>query len=382
MNSPAPRIRLALITDEMEAGGSQRQIVNLARHLDRQRFDVTVVYFVNTSHMLDELHAAGVRTLQVEKRRRFDPHFIGSLVGCLRRERFDVVHCFSFSAELWGCVAALLLGPGRRPKLLSSIRGRYEWYSPLQWRIKRWVTQRSFLAVSNSQAGADYALERMDLAAERCVVIPNGVELPKPDAQASARLRAQFVRDGRSFVLLFVGRLVVHKDVPTLLRGAALAIGQGLAMRLVIAGDGPLRAELEGLARDLGIADSVDFLGERSDVPELLAAGDCLALTSVREGLSNVILEAMHRGLPVIASRAGGNVELIEDDATGVLFDVGDAEGLAAQIRRIAGDAQLRARLGHAAEASVARHYSVSAMAHRFASLYARALGSGRAQLA
>ncbi|TXC66407.1 glycosyltransferase family 4 protein [Piscinibacter aquaticus] len=87
-------------------------------------------------------------------------------------------------------------------------------------------------------------------------------------------------------------------------------------------------------------------------------------------------------GLPVIASRAGGNVELIEDDATGVLFDVGDAEGLAAQIRRIAGDAQLRARLGHAAEASVARHYSVSAMAHRFASLYARALGSGRAQLA
>lgn len=380
MSASAPRIRLALITDEMEAGGSQRQIVNLARHLDRKRFEVTVLYFVNTSHMLDELHAAGVRTLQVEKRRRFDLGFIRALIGCLRRERFDVIHCFSFSAELWGCVAAMLLGPGLRPKLLSSIRGRYEWYSPLQWRIKRWVTQRSFLAVSNSQAGAEYALERMRLAAGRCVVIPNGVEVPLPDAQASARLRAQFVRDGRSFVLLFVGRLVVHKDVPTLLRGAALAMRQGLAMRVVLAGDGPLRGELEAMARDLGVAASVDFLGERSDVPELLAASDCLALTSVREGLSNVILEGMHRGLPVIASRAGGNVELIRHDESGVLFEVGDAEGLAAQIRRIAADPALRARLGHAAEATVARNYSVGAMAHRFASIYGQALGLAPSQ--
>lgn len=375
MTAKATRIRLALITDEMEAGGSQRQIVNLARNLDRQSFDVTVVYFVNSSHMLDELHAAGVRTIQVEKRRRIDPGFVRALVGCLRRERFEVIHCFSFSGELWGCLAALLLGPAQRPKLLSSIRGRYEWYSPLQWRIKRWVTQRSFLAVSNSQAGADYAMERMGLDARRCVIVPNGVELPPPDLRASAALRERFARDGKTFVLLFVGRLVVHKDVPTLLRGAALALRQGLPMRVVVAGDGPLRGELEQLAGELGIAADVDFLGERSDVPELLGACDGLALTSVREGLSNVILEGMYRGLPVIASRAGGNVELITHDESGLLFDVGDAEGLAGQIGRIAADAALRRRLGGAAEARVAREYSVGAMARRFASLYRQALG-------
>lgn len=375
MTPVARPIRLALITDEMEAGGSQRQIVNLARHLDRASFEVTVVYFVNSSHMLDELRAAGVRTMQVAKRRRFDAGFVRALVGCLDRERFDVIHCFSFSAELWGCVAAMLLGASARPKLLTSIRGRYEWYSPLQWQIKRWVTQRSFLAVSNSQAGADYALQRMGLGAQRCVVVPNGVELPPLDAAASRRLREQFTRDGRSFVLLFVGRLVVHKDVPTLLRGAALAAQQGVPLSVVIAGDGPLRGELEMLARELQISAQVDFLGERADVPDLLGACDGLALTSVREGLSNVILEGMCRGVPVIASRAGGNVELIRHDESGVLFDVGDIEGLAGQIARLAADTALRQRLGEAAQARVAQRYGVGAMAQRFASLYREALG-------
>ncbi len=369
--SAAPsRIKVLLLTDEMEVGGTQRQIVHVARTLDRSRFEPTVLYFRNESFFVDELKAAGVPVVRIEKKGRFDPAFVARLRNHLVRSRYDVVHCFSFSGELWGAVARRLVPPSMRPALVSSIRGTYEWYNAAQWRIKRWVSTQSSCVVANSRAGAAYACERMGRPEWAVDVVYNGVQCEPPCEDAARELRRLLSPAGEPLIL-FVGRLVVHKDVPTLVRAFHALLARGIGARLCVAGDGPLRAELESLVRALHLEAQVALLGERHDVANLIAASDFLVLPSLREGLSNVILEAMIGGRPVIASRTGGNVELVEQGRTGLLFEVGSEVQLVEAMSRLATDAGLRGSLGTAARAVAEARYSVPAMVQSLERHYA-----------
>jgi glycosyltransferase involved in cell wall biosynthesis len=368
----ARRLKVLLVTDEMEVGGTQRQIVAIAGGLDRRHFDVTVLYFRNRSFLVDELEAVGVPVVFMSKSMRIDPRFLTRLREFLVEQRFDVMHCFSFTGELWGAVARLLMRSCERPALVTSIRGKYEWYSRSNWLLKRLATWQSDAVVANSHAGAEYAADRMRLTAERITVIYNGVPLPAPQPSERSRKRAELGLAPDRFVALFVGRLVDHKDLPTLLRAARQLAREGADFRLLIVGDGPLRGAVEQQVAAHGLEERVTLLGECSDVGRLMAACDVLVLPSVREGLPNVVLEAMAAGLPVIASRAGGNVELINDGVDGLLFDVGDERQLASTIARLAADAALRGRLVQAARLKAGTRFSVPAMVDRLAHLYRR----------
>lgn len=369
----AARLRVLIVTDEMEVGGTQRQIVHIARGLDPHRFDVTVLYFRSRSYFVDQLEQAGVRVLQIEKRSRLDPVFVWRLVSTIARGRFDVMHCFAFSGELWGAVAHALMVFGPRPVLLSSIRGTYDWYGSLQWKIKRWVARRSWRVVANSRVGAAFALERMGLPASVVSVIYNGVVADPVAPQAGEPLRRHWHIPAGTCVVLFAGRLVDVKDVPTLLRAMARLREKRRSVVLVIAGDGPLRAALESQAESLGLGDGVRFLGQRDDVGALIDAADVVVLPSRREGLSNVVLEGMLGARPVVASRAGGNVELVDDDRTGALFEVGDDAALACALERLGVDADLRSRLGAAGRERARASFSVAAMVRAFEQLYVEA---------
>jgi glycosyltransferase involved in cell wall biosynthesis len=350
---PHDPLRVLLLTDEMEVGGTQRQIVAIARGMDRARFAPTVAYFRNRSHLADELLEAGVPLVLIPKTRRIEPRFVRALVRYLRGGHFDVMHCFSFTAELWGTVAQACLPPSRRPALITSVRNKYDWYSRTQWMAKRWASHRSCRVIANSQAGGDYARERMGLACEAIDVVYNGVrhtpEAPPPEANGVLSLQ-------------FVGRLVEQKNVPLLLRAMRRLLDEGIAVRLRIAGDGPLRSECEAMIRSLRLAGHVQMLGERRDAAGLMAESHVVVLPSLREGLSNVVLEAMMAGRPVIASDVGGNVELVEPGITGLLFPSGDDEALASHIRRLAGDTALRLAMGRKARERALERYSVPAM--------------------
>jgi glycosyltransferase involved in cell wall biosynthesis len=368
------RVRVLIVTDEMEVGGTQRQIVHIAGSLDRRRFDVTVLYFRNPSAFCDELVRKGVKLVCVPKRGALDLRFLLNLRRELTRGRYDVMHCFAFSGELWGAVARALLPPSRRPALLTSVRGVYEWYQPWQWRVKRWVTRQSLKVVSNSRMGAAFAAEQMGTGLEPFAVIYNGVATPPPPGSDLSRaLRDLFLGGAEGPLLLFIGRLVDHKDVPTLLRAVARVRMILPGLRLAMVGDGPLRAQIQAQIDDDGLHGIAVLLGERSDVSALIDAADAVVLSSVREGLSNVVLEAMVGARPVIASNAGGNVELVEHERTGLLFDVGDDEGLATAIRLLAADAPLRDYLGQQGRLRAERQFSVPAMVHAYETLYAAA---------
>lgn len=372
------RLRVLLLTDEMEVGGTQRQIVHIARHLDRRRFEPTVLYFVNRSHFVDELEQSGVPVIHVQKRGRWDPSFLWNLVRTLRAGRYDVMHCFALSGEFWGTLAHALLPADRRPALLTSVRGTYEWYSPGAWRAKRWISRRSHAVIANSRVAASYACERIGWPDGAIRIAYNGVaDMPEAaPPERRARLRAELGIDAGELMLLFVGRLVVHKDLPCLLRAMSRLHADGPWFRLVLAGDGPLGGELAAQIAALGLESRVKLLGQRDDIQDLIEASDIVVLPSLREGLSNVILEGMMGGRPVVASRAGGNVELVEDRRTGLLFDVGDDAGLACALRRLGDDAGLRRQLGEGARDRARAMFSIPAMIATFERLYAEAAGS------
>ncbi|HNM97639.1 MAG TPA: glycosyltransferase, partial [Marmoricola sp.] len=143
-----------------------------------------------------------------------------------------------------------------------------------------------------------------------------------------------------------VGRLVALKNVPVLLRALRRLVDAGLRPRLLIAGDGPERAAIEQLVAQLGLGEQARLLGQRSDVPELMAAADVVVLPSLREGLSNVILEGMMSGRAVVGSRVGGTPELIDDGVSGWMFESDNDADLAGILQRLVTDSSETATVG------------------------------------
>ncbi|HEU4773637.1 MAG TPA: glycosyltransferase, partial [Lysobacter sp.] len=172
---------------------------------------------------------------------------------------------------------------------------------------------------------------------------------------------------------LFVGRLVKEKNLHCLLRAMA-GLPAGFRPFVALAGDGPLHGELQAMAEALGLGADLRFLGERQDACQLMQAADFLVLPSRQEGMSNAILEAMAAGCPVVASRVGGNRELVVSGQTGLLFPNDDDRALGSCLRGISQDAGLRRRLSARARHQALERHSVCAMVNATAALYEQVL--------
>jgi glycosyltransferase involved in cell wall biosynthesis len=192
---------------------------------------------------------------------------------------------------------------------------------------------------------------------DRVNVVRCGVDV----SHSSQTHSAQTVSGGGPLSLVCVGRLAPEKGHHGLLRALAHLRGVVPALRVRFVGDGPLRANLEAQARELGLADCIEFLGARSeeDVMRILASADLFALASLMEGLPVVLMEAMSLGLPVVAPHVAGIPELVRDEREGLLFAPSDWDGLTAQLQRLLTDADLRARLGAAGRARVIQEFAI-----------------------
>jgi glycosyltransferase involved in cell wall biosynthesis len=176
-----------------------------------------------------------------------------------------------------------------------------------------------------------------------------------------------------------VGRLSPEKDVTTLLKAAALVVERHPSFRLQIAGAGPCGVELAALAGSLGLMDRVEFLGDVSDVPALLARASLFVLPSVTEGLPLTVLEAMACGLPVVATRVGGTPEAVADGVSGLLVPPREPGLLAGAILRVHGDAGFAAQMGLAGHQRAKAQFDVRTMVSRYESLYKEVLGQSQA---
>ncbi len=359
------KIRLLIVTDEMEVGGTQRQISHILRNINTDVFTPELLYFRNDSFLVDELSDSGITVYKITKSHKIDIKFVYNLYKHIKKGNYDIVHCFALSAEIWGFVCSLLIHDF---KLITSIRGQYEWYSSFQWFIKRVITMHSCLVISNSTITASYTYNRISLDKDNLKVIYNGLDTT-PKINNPPKDIFNLVSEYK-VVSMFVGRLVEHKNIPELLHAFNIIQEKKLAnICLVVVGGGDREDEYISLAKHYKL-DNVFFIGERSDIDDLLQLADFVISSSFREGLSNTILESMLAGVPVIATRVGGTPEIITHDKNGILYESGNIDELVTNIIDLAENMTHRQKLGENARKKIIECFSVSAMVSEYEKTY------------
>jgi glycosyltransferase involved in cell wall biosynthesis len=365
-------VRVALVAGGLAQGGAERQLLHLALALRGMHADVRVYSLTRDGAYHDRLRSAGIEPVWMG---RFSspPARTADLARRLASFRPHVVQaCHSF-VNLYAALGARASGSLSLGALRSSLRHCRE--ANGGW--TRWLMSVPDAIVTNSDLARREILDSGFAAPGRVFVLPNAVDLP---AFALARVEAG---DGAPVQAAFVGRIVASKRLDVFLRSLAAARAGGAGVRGVVAGSGPALPGAEALAASLGLDDgAVSFLGERNDVPALLAASDMFVLTSDDEGLPNALLEAMAAGLPVVSTPAGDAARIVETGVNGILVPFGDVAACAKAIAGLAASADLRRRLGGAARESVRRDFALESLPARLRALYrSAALLKGRRAL-
>jgi len=286
-----------------------------------------------------------------------------------RKLRPDIVH-----TRNWTCIDAIV---GARlagvPVVIQGEHGREaadpEGRNPRRRQVRRLLSPFVTEFVTVSRDLGRWLVEQVRVPARKVRTIYNGVDTQRfaPGDRAAARHVLGIPTDG--LVAGTVGRLDPVKDQAGLVRAFARST-QASKSVLVIAGEGPSRSELESVTRELGLADRVRLVGERADIPILLRALDVFVLPSLGEGISNAILEAMATGLPVIATRVGGNVELVRDGLTGCLLEPRNVQALAEALARYLGDRARAQAHGAAGRERAVSEFGLERMLAAYTELY------------
>lgn len=365
---PPRPIRVMILIGQLNRGGAERQVHELATRLDRKRFDPTVVTFEPGGYYQPMLEEAGVRVVVVDKTGWREAAAPLRLALLMRELSTDVVHGFLFPANWRAVVAARLAGVRA---VLCAVRSTGIWMNARHRWMDRVVLRHASVVVANAPAVARDIVDRVGLAPASVRVILNGVDTARfhPKDPALPEAPPGFAGD-HAVTVGFIGSLRQAKDPILFVRAAAVASARLPSARFVIVGDGPLRSAVAAEAGLLGIGDKLALLGERSDIPDILRGLDLLAVTSVREGCCNVILEAMATGVPVVATNVGGNPDLLEHRRTGWLFPHGDPGGGGEGMVRLLAEDGLREQVRTEALARARSAFSVETMVSRTAALY------------
>ena len=367
-SGPDP-VRLLLLARSLEAGGAERQLVELARGLDPSRFAVTVATLYDRGPLREAVaRLPGVRLETLGKAGRWDlAGPLARLVRLVRGEAIDAVYGFLDIASLYALAGGRLGGAKVAFGVRSSYMdfSRYERSEGAVWRLVALASRAADLVVYNSFAGRDYALAR-GFSRRNAVVVPNGIDVDRfrADPEGGRRVRGEWgIAPGARLVGL-VGRLDPMKDHATFLRAAALlrAKDPGLRFACVGEGPGPHAEGLRALAVQLGLEGALVWAGARRDMPAVYAALDVLALSSRGEGFPNVIGEAMACGVPCAATDVGDAARIVGD--TGAIVPAEDPAALAAALRGLLAEpAAQRQSRGARCRERIVREYPLAAMA-------------------
>jgi glycosyltransferase involved in cell wall biosynthesis len=367
-------MRILFLSTSMGMGGADQQLLSAAQVLRTRGHEVLIVSLTPLGPMGLEARSVGLHTESLEMRRAVpDPRGLVRLVRLVRAWRPDVVHSHMVHANLMARALRLLVPV---PVLVSTIHNIYEG-GPLWMAAYRMTNGLVDHMTIISQAAADRFITEGIVPRELLTVVPNGIDTDRlrnvpSDARESLR---RSIGLGLEFVWLAVGRFEVAKDYPNMLRGFARVRARHPQAVLLLVGRGSLQQETEALTQELGLAGAVRFLGVRSDVPVVMSAADGYVMSSAWEGMPMVLLEAAAAGLPIVATMAGGNHEVVRNEETGFLVPTRDPEALALAMLRLMGLSEAQRRsMGERGHEHVRTHYGLSRVAERWERLYWEAL--------
>ncbi len=344
------------VIEHMHRGGRERALERLVRGMDGDRYHSIVATFLG-GEIAEAMTADGFDLVRIDARP--DVARIGALARLIRERGVDLVHSHMFSGGAWGRAAALKAG----------VRGVLHTHATLSFREHPWKTYVPELLLTGvtdkvicvSQAVYEHLAFFLRPFRSRLVVISNGLDVDPGGAPPRRD------RSGPPLIV-GVGRFEPVKGFDVMLRALAELARRGVDFRCSMVGDGGERAALEALSRSLGLEKQVAFVGYRSDVTALLADADLFVAPSHREGLSNAVLEAMAAALPIVATRVGGNPQLL--DSIGGLVPPADPPAMADEIQRLFADPRLARERGEKGHAKIVSEYTLASVVRRHEELY------------
>jgi glycosyltransferase involved in cell wall biosynthesis len=364
-----PRPRVLLLGDTLNLGGTEGQFTEVACGLDRTRWDLHVSCVRAEGALRGRLEAVGLQPWSLGPSSFKSPGLavaILRLATYLRRHAVRLVHCFDFYSNIVGVSAARL---ARTPVVIASQRDMGDLRSRSQQSIHSMALGLATHILVNSEAIAARLAHTRAARRNRLGVIPNGVDLTRFGPGASPSNGSQVAK------VATLANLRPEKGLGQLLEAAGIVTRTAPGARFVIWGEGPLRADLEARIRSLGLTDVVEMPGATRSPEKVLKQCHIFVLASLSEACSNVVLEAMAAGLPVIATRAGGTPGLVDDRRTGVLVPPDDAPALAQAILRLLETPAIATEMGAQGRARALAEFGMDRMLERIDAFYCRALG-------
>jgi glycosyltransferase involved in cell wall biosynthesis len=365
--------RIAFVLHVMQVAGAEVLVAETIRRL-AGRIEPTIFCLDAIGPLGEQLRSEGVEVLCLNRRPGRDWRVAWRMARAIRERDIEVIHAHQYTPFFYSALAKLLLR--RPPRLILTEHGRHypDVVSPKRRAVNRLVLDRVADAVNAVCAFSAEHLARLDgFSARRIEVIENGIGIDRyRSATDRLALRRRLGLDPARRYIAAVARFHPVKDHATLLRAFAIVAAARTDVDLLLAGDGPLRADLTSLVERLGIAERVRFLGVRSDVPDLLQAVDVFTLTSLSEAASLTLLEAMAASLPVVVTDVGGNPEIVRHGREGLLAPRGDAEAIASALLVLLNDPATAAAMGEAGRHRVEERYQLGQTIEAYWRLYQR----------
>ena len=366
---------IAHVVHRFDTGGLENGVVNLINQLPSERYRHAVIALTEVTGFSRRIERDDVEFVALHKPPGQGFWMFPRMRAVLRRLRPAIVHTRNLAAlemsapAAWSGVPIRVHGehgwderdPGGGSRTFRLVRRAYRPF------VHRYVAL--------SRQIRDYLVDRVGVDATEVALLYNGVDLQRfrPPQHGREKIAGSPFADADTWLIGTVGRLSPVKDQLLLarafVRALELAPEARRQLRLVMVGEGPLRGSVETILRDGGVSGLCWLAGDRSDVPAVMRGLDAFVLPSIAEGISNTILEAMATALPIVATRVGGNVELL-NDATGTLVDSGDVEGMARAVLDDWRDRDASRARGQRARAEVQRRFSLERMVAGYADLY------------
>ena len=377
---PQPPL-IAHIIYHLGVGGLENGLVNLINHIPADRYRHAIICLKGFSEFHKRLNRSDIEVIALNKCEGNDFSIYGKLFKILRRLKPAIVHTRNL-ATIETQLVAVSAGVkarvhGEHGRDMFDLEGKSKKYNLLR-KAARPLIHR-FITVSKDLE--NWLIDTINVRPAHVHQIYNGVEQIRfhPDNPFLAETFPQSFFEGAPFVVGSVGRMAAVKDYPTLIQAFLLLLKKipksSRQLRLLIVGDGIAKAQCIAMLRSAGIEQLAWLPGEREDIPQLMQAMDLFALPSLGEGISNTILEAMASGLPVVATRVGGNVELVLEGDTGHLVPPGNPAALAEAIFKYYQDEAMASRHGQRARKVIEQQFSMRAMTDGYLAVYDQVLG-------
>ena len=351
------RRRVCHVSLGLCTGGMERLLVEFARCYDQELYELHFVALHNVGQPAEDIRAAGCTVHLLPDRRGRPWAQWRDLVRFFKKLKPDVVHTHNAYPHFYGTLAARWC---RVPVVINTRHGRR---IGTTWKARTWFWLAGLMAdrvVAVSDDSANLCHVDSSLPRSRIARIWNGIDLS----------RFTFRGPATAPVAISVARLSPEKDFPTLVRAVALAAEVVPDLKLMIVGDGPERSRIEQVIAESGQSARIELLGERQDIPDVLATAGFFATATLTEGISLTLLEAMACGLPVLATHVGGNPEIVEEGVTGYLVPSADVDALAAGLIRMVQSSARWSELGLRGRQRVERFFSNTQMVSDYERLY------------